>query len=199
MDKKKKIKIWTIVALIICIPIAIVTISKNKVKNEVKPIVEDWVSRNHISIENYTVSKLGDDKYDITVYWNAFEKLSPQQMGRIVFNWDKDDKFGDTWYFHDGKYYVLEYIISNGHKYSTAYNDRIYSYVDSKTIFELKKNYSSGSSSYSSSSGNSSSGSSSKTATCNYCNGTGKVSGDKCPWCNGSGKTYDNYFNDLLG
>ena len=53
------------------------------------------------------------------------------------------------------------------------------------------------------SSSNSSSGSSSssnqKTATCNYCHGTGKVNGEKCPWCNGSGKTYDNAFNDALG
>lgn len=46
--------------------------------------------------------------------------------------------------------------------------------------------------------GSSSSGSQ-KTATCNYCSGTGKVDGKTCPWCNGSGKTYNNMFNDLLG
>ena len=38
-----------------------------------------------------------------------------------------------------------------------------------------------------------------KTATCNYCNGSGRVDGETCPWCNGSGKTYDNYFNDIIG
>ena len=37
-----------------------------------------------------------------------------------------------------------------------------------------------------------------KTATCNYCHGTGKVKGETCPCCGGSGKTYDNYFNDIL-
>ena len=45
----------------------------------------------------------------------------------------------------------------------------------------------------------SSGGSSGKTARCNYCSGSGRVSGDKCPWCGGSGTTYDNYFNDILG
>ncbi len=38
----------------------------------------------------------------------------------------------------------------------------------------------------------------SRSAVCNYCHGSGRVSGEKCPWCNGSGRTYNNYFNDIL-
>ena len=50
-----------------------------------------------------------------------------------------------------------------------------------------------------STSGNSNNSTDAKTATCNYCHGTGRADGGKCPWCNGTGKTYDNIFNDLLG
>lgn len=46
--------------------------------------------------------------------------------------------------------------------------------------------------------GSSSRPSGSKSATCNYCHGTGRVNGGTCSWCGGSGRTYNNYFNDLL-
>ncbi len=60
--------------------------------------------------------------------------------------------------------------------------------------FEVETHTSSQNSSFDSSNSNPA-----KTATCNYCHGTGKVNGEKCSWCNGTGKTYDNAFNDMLG
>ncbi len=177
--KKKRILILVIVVLAVTSLIAIPKMEKNnKIRNEITPIVENWEKKNGISINSFSFRRSFSDYYDITIVWNGFGELTPSQMSKIVKSWSGNYK------------YSLDQIISNGTTYS----------VDSRTGSVLDyynhKWIAFGSSTSSSSS---SSSSSQKTARCNYCNGTGKVNGDKCPWCGGSGKTYDNAFNDALG
>lgn len=77
--------------------------------------------------------------------------------------------------------------------------DDLESAIDGYSSNNESSNYYSSGKSYSGNNySNSGSSSSSKTATCNYCHGTGYANGGTCPWCGGSGKTYDNYFNDIL-
>ena len=145
-------------------------------KNEIKPVVEEWAKKNGITIKSFSYQNWGNSSYnEITVYWDGFKELSPTQMSAIVNSWNANYK------------YSLKYIVSDGEKYSVNTNTGKVYYDGSTIAFG------------SSSSGSSSGSKPDKTATCNYCNGTGKVNGETCPWCNGSGMTYDNYFNDILG
>ena len=177
---KKKIRLLVIFIVVIAIVIAFIAIRKNRIKSAVRPVVESWVEKNSIQIDSFSASQQRDGDYAITIYWNGFEKLTPSEMWRIMY----------SFYNWDTRQYELDSVISNGRKYALGMGmDSVYSYAENKHIYVHQR------SSYS----NSGSSSSSKTATCNYCNGSGKVNGDKCPWCNGSGKTYDNYFNDQLG
>lgn len=177
--KKKRLLILTIVVLAIVSLIAVPRIIKNHtIRNEIRPVIENWEKKNGISIKSFSFSRAPFDTYDITIVWDGFGDLEPSQMSNIVRSWNADRK------------YYLYHIISNGTTYSVdSRSGSVLDYYNQKWIVS--------GSSYSSSS--SSSSSSQKTAKCNYCNGTGKVNGDKCPWCGGSGKTYDNAFNDALG
>ena len=181
----KKIILLSVVALCIIALFAVPKIIKNnRVRNEVKPIIEMWEKKNGISINSFSVKPYGGDDYSITIRWDDFKYLTPSRMSAILKSWDSHYS------------YYLKYIISGGTTYSVdCWRGSVMDLYSKSYIAFGSSSYSSSSSNYSSSS----SSSSSKTATCNYCNGTGKVNGEKCPWCNGSGKTYDNIFNDLLG
>ena len=192
-DSMKKKKTLVLALVVFCI-IALIAVPKiirnNRMRNEVKPIVEMWEKKNGISINSFSVKpKYGDD-YSITIKWDGFKKLTPSQMSAIVKSWESHYT------------YYLDFIISGNTTYSVdSRKGSVLDYYNHEWIvYGSSNSYSSSSSNYSSSnSSSSSSSSSSKTATCNYCHGTGKVNGEKCPWCNGSGKTYDNDFNDALG
>ena len=162
------------------------------VKDEIQSAVEKWEKRNGITIKGYTyttktgIMKETDGTWSITIEWDGFEELTPAQMKSLVKSWDSYHSVFDNDKIHTFSL-DLDYIVSNSHTYEIwATGGEVK--LDGKTIVERDSSTSSSSSS-----------SSSKTATCNYCHGTGKVNGDKCPWCNGSGKTYDNVFNDALG
>lgn len=182
MKKKGLLKLAIILLAIVSLIAVPRILKQNKIRNEIKPVVESWAEKKGFAINGYSATVSSTDNYYITLKWNDFDNMSPSHKGAVVKSWDSDFKY-------DFKHH-LEFIIANGHKYRIQ-SGGVYSYEDGEWIVPK-------SSSKVSSSGSSSS-SSQKTAKCNYCNGTGKVNGEKCPWCNGSGKTYDNAFNDALG
>ena len=168
-------------------------IEKNRVNSAARIALSRWEAENSISIQKFTVEHDHHSFYDITVYWDEFGSMTPSQMNKVVRSWTF--RYSDDTPDYD---FSLAYIISNGQKYyifTPVGMVKLDDWNGKVIVQDDNSNHSSSSSS----SNSSSSSSSSKTATCNYCNGTGKVNGDKCPWCNGSGKTYDNVFNDLLG
>lgn len=163
------------------------------IKSEIKKEIKSWEGINNISISSFSYHRaermpLDDDKhgrYNIIIECDAFENLTPEEMKFAVETWDdyhsvfKNDKL------HTFDIDLIQ-IVSNGKTYII---DTLYYSVelDGKTIVN------------GSSPSIPSSSESEKTATCNYCNGSGRVDGETCPWCNGSGKTYDNYFDDIIG
>ena len=180
--KRKKLLILGIVVLAIASLIAVPRIVKNnRIRNEIKPIVNSWEEKNNLLVSSFSFRKYVG-RQAVTINCSGFADLTPSQMSSAVKSWNSDK-------------YLLRFVVSNGITYSVdTRTGEINDYYGQKTIaYGDSKPYSS------SNSDSSSSSSSGKTATCNYCHGTGKVNGDKCPWCGGTGKTYDNAFNDALG
>lgn len=172
-------KILVVLIVVVAIIVSFISIKNIKLNNAAEIEVSEWEEDNNYSIERFT-----RNGHTITAYWDEFGRMSTSEMLRVADSCRSFDEFR------------LEYIISDGQRYFL--NPYYHNEVQLNDVYGKTIAYrSSSSSSYSSSS--SSSNSSGKTATCNYCHGTGKVNGDTCPWCNGSGKTYDNAFNDLLG
>ena len=172
--KHKKLIVALI--LIVVIVVSFIVIRNIRLKNAAEIELRKWEEQYNISVEKFSVQ--GNL---ITVYWDDFGHMTESQMLAVVKS---------TKSFHE---FELRYIISDGQKYFISRS--LGAEVKLNDVYGKTVAYESG---HHSSNSNSSS-SSEKTATCNYCHGTGKVNGDTCPWCNGSGKTYDNSFNDLLG
>jgi len=187
---KKKTLLILVVLVVVALGITALIVApsikeKNEVRNKIQLYIDSWAAKNNISVQKFTFEEGismftgGHQAYDISIVCNEFGDLTPEQMKALVESWDAEFP----------NYYNLEYITSNGNKYRISSVDGIYSYKDSEYIVSFKSKPSS----------SNSSSKPSKTATCNYCNGTGRVDGEACPWCGGSGKTYDNAFNDILG
>ena len=178
------------------------------ISEELQKHVERWAEKNEISIDSisYEKKKINiydgtDADYSISITSNEFSALTPEQMRNVIIDWASsyEDLFIIEKKLFRSKFHLvhlsLDYIASNGNEYEI--NNCQYVKLDGLTIVNVRQpapvhapenDYSIPDSS-----------TSRKTAKCNYCNGTGKVNGDKCPWCGGSGKTYDNAFNDALG
>ena len=169
------------------------------IKKEIAKAVEGWEKINGISVESYTYTTKPeiihhkDGSYSLTINWDGFDELNPDQMKKVVKNWNSYYSIVDGSKLHTFSL-DLDHIISHGKKYS------IFSTLGDIKLNGITVVEGDSASAYLErhSSNSNSNNTSQKTATCNYCNGSGKVDGSTCPWCNGSGRTYDNAFNDML-
>ena len=145
-------------------------------RDEIQNAVDTWAEKNDITITDYSYEKvkvntfisLTDGCYSITIEYDGFADLTPEQMKTLIKSWEKfhtvyvprlvKNEYHDFWL-------KLDYIVSNGNTYEI--NDSSYVKLNGITIVKDDTIHFSNS-------GSNNSGSQ-KTAKCNYCNGPGKV------------------------